>query len=268
MKLCVLGSGSKGNCTFIEYKNTKIMIDAGISGLQVHRRAEKEGIEIDGLDAVFFTHEHVDHVNGIGVLTNKYNPDIFMTPGTLDNLHYKNYDKIIGSNIYKAHPYKKIEYKDIIITPLATSHDASEPVGYAIELGSINMCYITDTGFISENTLDIIDDFDIYIIESNHDPELLNESNRPYYLKQRILNDKGHLSNLDCSYALSQVVGDNTKLVILAHVSAECNTYELPIEVLKEVFEKTGKEITFEVVVAKQNESMLYEFEEAEVKVI
>ncbi len=262
MKLCVLGSGSKGNCTYIEYKNTKILIDAGLSGLQIERRAVKEGISLYGLDGVFFTHEHVDHVNGIGVIAKKYNPDIFMSTGTLDNLHYKNYDKIAGSNIYKVNPLEEIEYKDIIITPITTSHDASESVGYIIKLDNIKMCYITDTGFISENILDMIKNFDIYMIESNHEPEVLNMSSRPYYLKQRILSDKGHLSNLDCSYALSQVVGDSTKLVVLAHVSAECNTYDLPKEILKKVFSELDKDIDFDVEVALQDQSLYFEIEE------
>ncbi len=259
MKLCVLGSGSKGNCTYIEYKDTKILIDAGLTGLQIERRAEKEGISLCGLDGVFFTHEHVDHVNGIGVLAKKYNPDIFMTTGTLNKLHYKNYDKIVGSNIYKMNPLEKIEYKDIAVTPIPTSHDAGESVGFIIELDDMKMCYITDTGFISETILSHINNFDVYMIESNHEPEVLNESSRPYHIKQRILSDKGHLSNLDCSYALSQVVGENTRLVILAHVSGEGNTYELPIEILKDVFNKVDMDINFDIEVALQDESIYFD---------
>ncbi len=261
MKLCILGSGSKGNCTYIEYKNTKVLIDAGLTGLQIERRAEKEGISLKGLDGVFFTHEHVDHVNGIGVLAKKYNPDIFMTKGTLDNLHYKNYDKIRSCNIYKANPFEKIEYKDIIVTPIPTSHDAGESVGFVVELGDVKMCYITDTGLISENTLSFINNFNIYVIESNHEPEVLNKSSRPYHIKQRILGDKGHLSNLDCSYALSQVVGNNTKLVVLAHVSTEGNTYSLPHEVMKEVFDKVNIDIDFDVEVALQDESLYFDLD-------
>ncbi len=268
MKLCVLGSGSKGNCTYIEYKDTKILIDAGLTGLQTERRAEKEGLSLNGLDGVFFTHEHVDHVNGIGVLAKKYDPDVFMTTGTLDKLHYKNYDKISGSNIYKMIPLEKIVYKDIVITPIPTSHDAGESVGFIIELGEKKMCYITDTGFISETTLTLIKNFDIYMLESNHEPEVLNSSNRPYHIKQRILSDKGHLSNLDCSYALSQVIGDNTKLVILAHVSCEGNTYDLPIEILKEVFNKVDIDIDFDIEVALQDESIYFDLDYIEEVVV
>ncbi len=268
MKICVLGSGSKGNCTFIEYKNTKILIDAGLSGLQIERRAEKEGISLNGLSGVFFTHEHVDHVNGIGVISKKYNPDIFMTAGTIDHLHYKNYDKIVGSNIYKVNPLEKMIYKDIIVTAIPTSHDAGEPVGYIIEAGKTKLCYITDTGFIGESTLNLISDFDIYMIESNHEPEVLNKSSRPYHIKQRILSDKGHLSNLDCSYALSQVVGMNTKLVILAHVSMEGNTYDLPKVIMRDVFNSVDKDISFDIEVALQDESLYIDMIEKEKLVV
>jgi len=245
MKICVLSSGSKGNCTYIETNKHKILIDIGTNCLYVERTLSKIGIEAASIDSIFITHSHVDHIAGLRVFSKKYNPKIYTTEKIysemnlpLQNINYINDDIILD---------------DIKINIIKTSHDVSS-VGYILESNDKSVVYITDTGYIKEKYFKKLYDKSIYIFESNHDVEkLMNNPKYPHHTKIRILSDEGHLSNKDSAYCLSKFYGPNTKKIILAHLSEDNNTPQLALSTLKEEFNK--KNIVFDdILIAKQNE--------------
>jgi len=246
MKVSVLSSGSKGNCTYVETNNHKILIDIGTSSLYVEKSLKSIGVNPMDIDIILVTHAHIDHVAGIKVFSKKYNPLVYIS------------DKILKESNIKIENISSEEEinidSDIKIKSIRLSHDVADIKGYVIEEENNSMVYITDTGYISENNFENIKNKNLYIFESNHDVEkLMNNPNYPHHTKIRILSDKGHLSNKDSAYYLSRLIGDNTKYVILAHISEQNNTEELALETLKETLER--KNINFNnIMIARQNE--------------
>ncbi len=257
MKIHILASGSKGNCTYIEIGNHKILIDAGLSMKQFHLRLAEKGIEIDRLDAVFITHEHSDHIGGLATLYRKYNMPIYLSQGTCKNLGRATLEKINPSGFRYTEFGVPILLEGYSVLPFMTYHDALEPSGYRFTEASKSLVYMTDTGYFPENRFDLLRNADLYIIESNHDPDLLLDSERPWILKRRILDDQGHLSNEDSAYLMMNVLGENTKQIILAHLSEECNTEEDALSTYRKIFDKQGLVWDdFKIICAKQNQSM------------
>lgn len=245
MKISVLSSGSKGNCTYIETNNHKILIDIGTSSLYIENCLNSIGINPRDIDIILVTHAHVDHVKGINTFSKKYNPRIYITEKTLKESNLK---------IENVSSEEEIINSDISIKSIGLSHDVTDIKGYIIEEGNSSMVYITDTGYINENNFEYIKNKNLYIFESNHDVEMLmNNPKYPHHTKIRILSDKGHLSNKDSAYYLSKLIGDNTKYIILAHLSEQNNTEQLALSTLKETLER--KSIDFKnISVARQNE--------------
>lgn len=245
MKVKVLSSGSKGNTTYIEYGNTKILIDIGNSCKYVVDKLGEMGIKGSEIDAIFITHTHVDHIKGLKVFMKKNNPVLYVTKGMLDELDYITNYKIIDGNGFS--------FKDLSVDVIRTSHDAPDSVGYIINGGDSSVVYITDTGYINNRYFDLLYNKNLYIMESNHDIEMLNNCSYPFKVRQRILGDKGHLSNYDSSRYLSLFIGDNTKYIVLAHLSEENNTCELAYDTLKERLDYSDKDVD-KIIVAKQDE--------------
>ena len=245
MKVSVLSSGSKGNTTYIETKNTKILIDAGNSSKYILEKLTELDINPQEIDAILITHTHVDHIKGLEVLLKKINPCVYITEKMYPYLEYLNNYQIIDK--------ETINLKDAKINVLKTSHDTEDSVGYIISEEEKSVVYITDTGYINRKYFDILKDRNIYIMESNHDIEMLNNSRYPFELRQRILSDKGHLSNYDSAKYLSKFIGDNTKYILLAHLSEENNTTDLAYNTLIDRLNK--EKITIEnIIITKQNE--------------
>ena len=246
MKACVLSSGSKGNCTYVETKNHKILIDIGTSSLYVEKSLKSIGVNPEDIDIVLVTHAHIDHVTGIKVFSKKYNPLVYISEKILkeSNIKIENISSEEEINIDS----------DIKIKSIRLSHDVDDIKGYVIEEDDTSMVYITDTGYINESNFDYIKNKNLYVFESNHDVEkLMNNPKYPHHTKIRILSDKGHLSNKDSAYYLSRLIGDNTKYVILAHISEQNNTEDLALETLKETLDR--KNIDFNnIMIARQNE--------------
>ena len=246
MKVSVLSSGSKGNCTYVETNNHKILIDIGTSSLYVEKSLKSIGVEPNEIDIILITHAHVDHVNGLKVFSKKYNPQVYIS------------DKILKEsnlNIEKISNEEEINIEsDIKIKSIRLSHDVTDIKGYVIEENDESMVYITDTGYINENNFEYIKNKNLYVFESNHDIEkLMNNPKYPHHTKIRILSDKGHLSNKDSAYYLSKLIGDKTHHIILAHLSEQNNTEDLALSTLKETLER--KNIDFkDIRVARQNE--------------
>lgn len=244
MKVMVLSSGSKGNTTYIETDKVKLLIDAGNSCKYIANRLENIHVSLTDLDAILLTHTHSDHINGLKVLCKKINCPIYMT-----ELMHK--DLVYIEN-YKFMESDTIEIDDLVINIIKTSHDASDSVGYVLTNNDKSLVYITDTGYINRKYFEILSNKSMYIMESNHDVEMLTNGPYPFELKKRILSDKGHLSNYDSAKYLAKFMGDDTKYILLAHLSLENNTKEKALSTLKDRLDKEN--INFDnILVLEQN---------------
>lgn len=246
MKFAVLASGSKGNSTYIETNSTRSLIDVGMTNLYIENRLKDFNIEPDSINNIFITHTHIDHVAGLRVFIKKHRPHVFLT-----KLMYEELSKTINLKDYTILE-DKIFIDDLVVTYFKTSHDAPDSVGYIFESKDKDVVYVTDTGYINSKNFELLSNRTAYVFESNHDIKLLmNNPNYPYHTKQRILGDRGHLSNKDSSYYLSKFVGDKTKDIVLAHLSEQNND---PIIAKTTLEEKLNSE-SINVLIAKQNES-------------
>lgn len=248
MKACVLSSGSKGNSTLVMTDNIKILIDLGTTSSYVEKTLKSMNIEPVEISYVLVTHTHVDHIKGLKVFIKKYNPILCVTEKLLELLKEE-----IGEFKYVLYQDMQLSLEDIKVLAIKTSHDAEGSVGFVIKDANSSMVYITDTGYINKRYFKVLSNRNLYVLESNHDIKMLMDGPYPYYLKQRVRGDKGHLSNKQASDYLCEFIGDNTKKIIFAHMSEHNNNEEKIIETFSEITEKNN--ITFtNVEIAKQNE--------------
>ncbi len=224
MKVIVLSSGSKGNTTYIETQTTKILIDIGNTCKYITEKLSTIGVTLGEINAILITHTHTDHIKGLKTFTNNYSAPIYITEKMHPKIPYVKQYKYIESSL--------ITIRDIKINIIKTSHDAEDSVGYIINNNDKSIVYITDTGYINKKYHPMLSNRDIYIMESNHDVEMLNNGPYPFPLRQRILSDKGHLSNHDSAKYIGDFIGPKTTNIILAHLSHENNTPELAKETL------------------------------------
>jgi phosphoribosyl 1,2-cyclic phosphodiesterase len=255
MEITVLASGSKGNATLVQTENVTVLIDAGISYLQLKKRMEKHGLNVKKIDIVLITHEHSDHIKGLDVLVRKEHPKVCLTEHTLHALPEKLLDTIKSEDYEQIQPLIGLKLGDLEVLPFSVSHDSSDAVGYVLYHQGKKVVYCTDIGYLPDRDFDLLKGANVYIFEANYDVTLLFTSARPFYLKQRIDSVKGHMSNTDSAYNMVSLVGVNTSHIVLAHPSEECNTKELALSTYKEVFEEYGKKIEdYNVLVASQDE--------------
>lgn len=242
MKVSVLASGSKGNSCYIKENNTEILIDLGTTNLYIEKQLKDLNTSSTNIDAIFLTHTHVDHVDALKVFLKKNNTKVYLT----EKMHK---ELTIEINNYE-YIDKEVITKDLKIIPFKTSHDTDDSCGYLVLSNEKSLVYVTDTGYINVKNHKLLENRNMYVMESNHDINLLmNNPKYPYHIKQRILGDKGHLSNEDSSRYLKKLSGYNTKHIILAHLSEENNNPDLALSELR----KTN--ITnCEFMVAKQHE--------------
>lgn len=247
MKVKVIASGSKGNCTLIQTNKIKILIDIGIGYQQLASELEKINLEPQNIDAILITHTHSDHIKGLPALVKKTNLKVYM----LEEMEPELIKKIPENNL---HLYSNpLMLEDLTINLIRISHDVAG-VGFIIEHNGHSLVYITDTGYINRKYIPLMKNKDLYIIESNHDEEMVMEGPYPYILKQRVLSDKGHLSNHTTAEYLSETVGNNTKQIILAHISENNNTEELALNTTKDLLAENN--IYKPIILAKQYEPL------------
>lgn len=238
MKFCSIASGSSGNCIFAGSSETSVLIDAGISGKKIEQGLNQIEMTTTDIDGILVTHEHSDHIRGVGVLARRYHLPVYATAGTIEAL--KNMPQVgkIPSELF--HPVaadRKFSVGDLFVEPFSISHDAAEPVGFRIEHNGKSAAVATDMGCYDEYTVDHLKDLDVLLLESNHDLHMLQAGRYPYYLKRRIMGEKGHLSNDDSGQLLCHVLHDNIREIYLGHLSRENNYEEL-------AFETVSSEIT------------------------
>ena len=246
MKICVLASGSKGNSSYIETDKTKSLVDLGMSAGYIAKSLKSIGVDPSEIQRVFITHAHTDHVAGLKVFLKKYHPVVYLTKKMEDELGIEIEDKVyIDDNT---------SIDDLDVTVIKTSHDAADSNGYVFSSSGKSIVYITDTGYIHVKNFEKLKNKSLYVFESNHDVRLLREGKYPYYLQQRILSDKGHLSNKDSAYYLSNFIGDKTEQIILIHLSEENNKPEVALKTLLDTLEKKGVRVP-NIEIAMQRES-------------
>ncbi len=226
MQFSVLASGSTGNAVFVESDGRSFLVDAGLSGKKMEELFLSVGKNISDLSGIFVTHEHSDHIKGLGVLARKYKLPIYANEKT-----WRAMDRLTGTIdnsqkfIFETETVKT--FGSVDIQSFGVSHDAAEPMFYIFHNGGKKLVLITDTGYVSDRMKGLIANADAYVFESNHDVGMLRMGRYPWSVKQRILSDVGHVSNEDAALAMNDVVGPNTKRIYLAHLSADNNMKEL-----------------------------------------
>ncbi len=219
-KIFTLASGSSGNCTYIGCGKTGVLIDAGISAKSIQEGLSSISTEPKNISAIFITHEHIDHIKGLRVFANKHNIPVFASPQTINAL---NSTTCLNDNLLNAFD-SSIVVNDMEITRFATSHDCVGSSGYTITLPDGKKCAVcTDLGFVSDEVRTALEGSTTILFESNHDVNLLYKGSYPEILKNRILSDKGHLSNNACAVELPNLVEKGTTRIILGHLSRENN---------------------------------------------
>lgn len=257
MRLCSIASGSSGNCIYVGSDCAHVLIDAGISGRRVE--AGLNSLELTGrdLDGILITHEHSDHIKGLGVIARKYGIPIYATGGTVDAMVRSGSLGKIPEGIFREiREDESFLIKDLVVNPFTIPHDAAQPVGYRLECGEHSVGIATDLGKYNEYIIENLQNLDALLLEANHDIRMLQVGRYPYYLKQRIMGDRGHLSNENAGQLLCRLLHDNLKAVFLGHLSKENNYEELAYEtVCSEVTmgDNPYKSKDFKIQVAKRD---------------
>ena len=244
MKVQTIASGSKGNCTIVLCNDTNLIIDMGISYMTLKNSLEENSLSFDNFSGILITHCHKDHTKGLASLVKKTNIPVYIPENMYESIkEYVPYPKCVIIP-------DEFNINDVEIELLHTSHDAPCSVGFIIKQDNKKLSYITDTGYINRKILNKIVGMDCYIIESNHDEIMLMDGPYPRFLKERVISDKGHLSNKTTAKYLKKIIGTNTENIILAHRSETNNTEDKIKEAIEEV--ELRKDIN--IYIAKQNE--------------
>lgn len=241
MNICVLGSGSNGNCIYLESGGTRLLVDAGLSRREIEARLASIGVAADRLDAILVSHEHGDHCSGLRGMQKCYNLPVLVNEPTAGALELIAGLRGVEWTIFRSE--EMFSLGSLQVQPVIVSHDASEPVGFVITgAEGLSAGILTDLGVIPPDLSVRLAGCEILVIESNHDPDRLRLSNRPPLVKKRIAGDKGHLSNEAAAGMLADLAvrGLLPRAVFLAHLSADCNTPELATAAFAAVFRQRG----------------------------
>lgn len=259
MRLCSIASGSSGNCVYVGSDATHLLVDTGISGKRVEQGLRGLDLSPRDLDGILITHEHADHISGLGVLTRKYGIPVYATEGTIRAMFEGGSLGNVEESLF--HPIwedEKFILKDLAISPMHISHDAVQPVAYRISYGNKRVGICTDLGVYNDYTVECLKGMDALLLEANHDVNMLQVGPYPYYLKQRILGERGHLSNENSGRLLCRILHDRLKTILLGHLSRENNLPELAYESVRmeiNMDENPYRAGDFDIRVAKRSEA-------------
>jgi len=249
VRVVVLASGSAGNALVVQAGGTSVLIDCGLSQRALAKRMVAAGLDPDGLDAVLLTHEHGDHVRGVEMLVRRLGLPVLATAGTVAALDAA---AMVEGSLVSGRP---VRIGGVTAVPVATSHDAAEPVGFVLDDGSASVGVVTDTGVATHLLLDRLAGCHALLIECNHDPDMLRLGPYPWPLKQRIASRTGHLSNAQSRDAIEVLAHDGLEVVVGMHLSRENNVPELVRRELARPLAGSG----IRVAVANQDQPMVIE---------
>ena len=242
MRMMPIASGSSGNCIYLGTENTHVLFDAGVSRKRIEEGLNTAGLSLKDIDAIFVTHEHIDHIKGLGVISRKDGIPVYSTPGTISGIEQTS---SIG---------------DVTVHPFRISHDANEPVAYTFTQkcadGIKKASVVTDLGYFDDYVVDNLTESDIMLVEANHDINMLQVGPYPFYLKKRILGNKGHLSNETSGQLVNSLIHDKLKKIYLGHLSKENNYDKLAYETVKleiDMSDNSFKSSDFDIEVAKRD---------------
>lgn len=234
MRLCSIASGSSGNCIYVGDSQSHVIIDAGISGKRIENGLNQIGLKTSEMNGILVTHEHADHIGGLGVLARRYGIPIYATIGTINAIRQTKTVGEIPTDLFcEIREEEEFSVGNLQIHPIAVSHDAAQPVAYRFRDGKKTMAVMTDLGKFDDHIIHNLKNLDVLLLESNHDVRMLEVGRYPYYLKQRILGDKGHLSNESAGRLLCEILHTGMKQILLGHLSAENNLAELAYETVR-----------------------------------
>lgn len=231
-KYCSLYSGSSGNCFFVQSYTTNLIIDAGVSLKKITTALKKINVTGENIDAILVTHDHIDHTKSLATLSNKYNIPVYASKKTWNAISNIS-NKIPDNNKKIFNILESFSIGDIKVLPFHTPHDAADPCGFNLYNSNKKISIATDIGYVSEELLNHLKNSSCILLESNYDPDILKCSSYPYILKQRILSNKGHLSNASAGKTLSNLYNFGLKNALLVHLSKENNFPELAYETIK-----------------------------------
>ena len=239
LRFSPLFSGSSGNATYVGCDDANILIDAGLSGSRVSGELTRMGIDPGKLDAILVTHEHSDHIRGIGILSRKYDIPVYASEGTWQGM-YDKIGAISDKNRVIFEPDQDFFIGSIDVTPFSTPHDANQPVGYTFEVDGAKLAVATDIGCIRDGWLKHVTGADAVILESNYDIDMLNAGPYPYDLKKRIKSRHGHLSNEDAGNVAVELIRNGARQIILGHLSKENNFPDLAMRSCELILQMAG----------------------------
>ncbi len=238
MKVCVIASGSKANVTYVETKNHKILIDMGKNKTYIANALKSIGVNPKDIDIILISHLHNDHISALENFIKSY-PATLCMPLKM----FTSFENIKDYPHMKIYDGEEIDFDDIKVYAIKSSHDAVDSRNFIIEEGDTSIVQITDTGYIKSKYFKLLQNRDMYLLESNHDIELLTHGPYPEWLKKRILSDEGHLSNQSAGFYLSKLIGDKTKKVMLMHLSETNNNPQIALKTVKDSLKEN--EVTF-----------------------
>lgn len=258
MNIFTIASGSSGNCICVGNDRHHLLIDAGISGKKIEAGLNHNGLTTRDCDGILITHEHIDHVSGLGVIARKYNLPIYATSATIDCISsIKSLGNIDPDLFHPITAGESFDIEDFSIDPVHISHDAADPVAYVIADGEKRVGVCTDLGVYDDTIIQHMKNLNAIVLEANHDIRMLESGPYPYPLKMRILSDQGHLSNEASGKLLSKILNDHMKQIYLGHLSKDNNIAELAemtvsLEVTMSDTDYKGND--FPIVAASRNE--------------
>ena len=227
---CSLASGSKGNCIYVGTKETRLLIDAGISPTTIYKRLAEINVEPETIDALLLSHEHIDHMRSMVALSQKWNIPILANSDTAKAL-IQTTEATLKLKVFTT--MEPFTFGDIEILPLPIPHDAVDPVAFIVQVAGYKLAICTDLGFVTSQVVKDLQKCDYLYIEANHEPSMVQACNRPDIYKKRVLSPQGHLSNAQCATLIQEIAHGQLKEVILAHLSEECNAPALAYKTIQ-----------------------------------
>jgi phosphoribosyl 1,2-cyclic phosphodiesterase len=238
LRVCILGSGSSGNCAYVASAETAVLVDAGLSAREIARRLGEIGVPLSAVSAVCVSHEHQDHTAALGILHGRHGIPVYANQGTVEGLARDR--KLEGVRWTVFTTGVPFAVGDLSIEPFAVSHDAYEPVGFALSGGGARVGIVTDIGAPTALVRERLRGCHAVVVESNHDERMLLDAPRPWHLKQRIMGRQGHMSNRGAAAMLCEIAGPQLAHVFLAHLSEDCNRPEIARRTAADMLGKAG----------------------------